>query len=86
MGFNCAAREAEQNGSGGVVYFIADICAEHNKNLLFMSFCSCLVIFGTQAAVVIDFLLFGNTKNVCDGSFGDVKRLQRRTDAKTRRK
>eukprot|EP00171_Calliarthron_tuberculosum_P002461 IDg2461t1 len=55
----------------------ADNCGGQNKNRFVLWFCSMLTILKVFDEVCLHFLVAGHTKNVCDGTFGNVKKLFR---------
>lgn len=83
MIYHCLILPSEREGRGGTLYLTADNCAGQNKNRFMLSFCCWLVLSGRERTVVMNFRVFGHTKNVCDGSSGHVKQLLRRTNVRT---
>lgn len=62
-----------------------DNCGGQNKNKFVIFYCAWLCSTKKFFRVSLLFLKCGHTKNKCDGCFGHVKRLLRRTDAITPR-
>lgn len=58
----------------------ADNCGGQNKNRWVLWFCAMLTICNIFDEVTLHFLIAGHTKNVCDGAFGNVKKLFRVSD------
>lgn len=83
MLYHCMELLMECDVRGGTLFLTSDNCAGQNKNCFMMWFCCWLVTTRRQAKVILRFLVCGHTKNVCDGSFGHVKGLFRRTDVRT---
>lgn len=59
----------------------ADNCSGQNKNRYTVWYIAWLVCLGSFEEVQYCFLVAGHTKNVCDGSFGHIKREFRRSSA-----
>lgn len=55
----------------------ADNCSGQNKNRFVLFFILYLAMSGRFKSVQLCFMIPGHTKNVCDGSFGHVKRKYR---------
>ena len=52
----------------------SDNCSGQNKNRFVIFYLLWRVMVGLDDEVILYFLIPGHTKNVCDGSFGHVKR------------
>lgn len=61
----------------------ADNCGGQNKNRFVLFFLIWLVLSGVYDDVELYFMIAGHTKNICDGSFGNVKQNFRGRDVFT---
>jgi len=76
-------KENEITKSAKHLVITADNCGGQNKNRWMLWFCEWLLYTEQYETVSLYFLVPGHTKNVCDGAFGCIKRLMRKSNIRT---